>query len=897
MTKRPDPDALLATMRATEAAARRGKLTVFFGAAPGVGKTYAMLTAARAEAEEGREVVVGVVETHGRRETAELTTGLEILPRRRVSHRGIELHELDLDAALARRPSIVLVDELAHENPPGLRHRKRWQDVEELLAAGINVYTTLNVQHLESLNDVVAQITGIVVRETVPDAVFEDAYEVQVVDLPVDELRDRLRDGKVYEKAQAERAAEGFFREGNLIALRELSLRRTAERVEAKMRSYKAAHGIEPTWPTSERVLVCVSPSPSSERLIRASRRMAASLHGKLIGVYVETPASIRMSRADRERLADHMRLVESLGGESVTLRGEDAPLETVAYARKRNVTKIVLGKPTHPRWRDVLRPSFLDEVVRRSREIDVHVISGDPAPATRARGALPSHEKDRRDVPLSRFSSAGALVGAATLFSWVVFGRTELADVVMIHLLAVVVVSMRYGYGAALFATVASVAAVDILFVPPYFSLAVSDFRHVATFGVMFVVALVISHLTRRIRDQADSARLREQRTASLFSVGRELGTARSRDQLFAMAARHVEETFPGSASIHTPEGERLVLRFGEPTPREDAERVVVDWTFRHAKVAGLGTDTLPTTACLAVPLRGSRGAVGVLTLRPADEPSSAELRRRLRDPDERQLLETICNLLGSATERTQLEEDARDARLRAETERLRNALLSSVSHDLRTPLGVVTGATSALLDSGAELDAEARRELLQTAHDEAERLSRLVRNLLDMTRLEAGALKTKTAPESVEEIVGSVLGRVTGRTVTTAIPSDLLVECDSALLGQALINLVENAMKYSPKDASLHVEARAAGPGVEIDVSDRGPGISDADKASIFEKFYRAREAEGGGVGLGLTVARGIVEAHGGTLTVHDREGGGATFRVSMSAPQLRDEPTNAR
>ncbi len=884
---RPDPDELLARMNDAASKALRGKLTIFFGSAPGVGKTYAMLVAARSEVEdESRDVVAGIVETHGRKETAALVLGLEMLPRKHVAHRGITLEELDLDAALARRPAIVVVDELAHTNAPGLRHTKRWQDVEELLAAGIDVYTTLNVQHLESLNDVVAQITGVVVRETVPDEVFEGAYEVRVVDLPVDELRDRLREGKVYGKAQAERAAQEFFREGNLTALRELALRRTAERVEAKMRSYKAAHGIEATWATSERILVCVSPSPSSERLIRAARRMAASAHAELLGVYVETPAAVRLGAADRERLARNMRLVESLGGESITLRGEDAATETVAYARKRNVTKIVLGKPTHSRWRDLLRTPFLDDVVRKSREIDVHVISGS-APAAGARRAAPAPTSTGTRATATRFAPAAALVSLATVTSALVFGRAALADVVMVHLLAIVVVSMRYGRGPAIFATFASVLAVDALFVPPYMSLAVTDLRHVVTFGVMFVVALVISHLTSRIRDQADSAREREQRTASLFAVARDLGNARSRDELFEMATGHVGAAFHAQATIHLP-----AERHGGDDAKDDKTAAAVAWALRHAKPAGASTDTLPTASALALPLVGSKGAVGVMTLAigdPSHDATARETIRRLRDPDERQLLETICKLIGSAVERTQLEDDARDARLRAETEHLRNALLSSVSHDLRTPLGVVTGATSAILDA-PDLDPASRRELVQTAHDEAVRLSRLVRNLLDMTRLEAGALALRSSSASVEEIVGSVLARFGGRALTTTVPSDLEVHGDAVLLAQALINLVENAVKYSPATEPIHVEARERGGMVEIDVADRGGGVYDSDKTRIFQKFFRAHETEGGGVGLGLTVAQGIAEAHGGSLSVLDREGGGALFRISVPATPRR-------
>lgn len=880
--RRPDPDELLAHVREAEQQAKRGKLTIFFGAAPGVGKTYAMLEAARIELSDvHRDVVIGLVETHGRYDTGSLLIGLELLPRRAVAHGAVELEELDLDRVLERRPQLVLVDELAHTNAAGSRHAKRWQDVEELLDAGIDVFSTLNVQHLESLKDVVMQITGVTVRETVPDAVFDKAYEVRVVDVPVDELLERLREGKVHLPRQAERAAEGFFTEGNLIALRQLALRRTAERVDAKIRAYRATHGIDETWHTGERVLVCVSPSPHSARLIRAARRMSTSLHAELIGLHVETPGALRIGEEARERLAVNMRLLESVDGEAVTLRGEDAAIETVAYARKRNVTKIVVGKPTHPRWRDVLRRSFLDEIVRESREIDVYVISG--AAEELSTAPSPPDAKKARARPGS-YAAGAAIVAAATAASWFLVGRGELADVAMMMLLGIVVVAMRFGYGPSLLATVLSVLAVDFFFVPPYLTLAVADLRHTATFGVMFVVAVVISKLTNRIRDQADSARQRELRTASLYAMTRAVGLARSRDTLLAGAARHLREVFAARIAILLPgEDEALAVALADPDTfgADDKELGVAEWVWANRRRAGLGTDTLPSSRALVVPLLGSRGRVGVLALFPTAG-------ARLDDPETRQLLETFAGVAGSALERTELADEARRARLRAETEQLRNALLSSVSHDLRTPLGVVTGATSALLDDDAPTDEATRRELLQTAHEEALRLSRLVRNLLDMTRLEAGAMKLQKRNESVEELVGSALGRTAdrlrGRDVSAKIPAELVAACDSALVEQVLINLVENATKYSPPGTPIEVAAHEDGGMVVLEVSDRGEGVPEAEATRIFEKFYRVHDHEGGGVGLGLAICKGIVLAHGGTIRMVPRAGGGATFRFTL-------------
>jgi two-component system sensor histidine kinase KdpD len=883
--KRPDPDELLARVREEEAQAARGKLTIFFGAAPGVGKTYTMLEAARLEAEDQkRDVVIGIAETHGRYDTGSLLIGLELLPRRTVDHRGIKVEEFDLDAALRRHPQLILVDELAHSNAAGSRHLKRWQDVEELLEAGIDVFTTLNVQHLESLNDVVAQITGVVVRETVPDAVFDKAYEVRVVDLPVDELLERLQEGKVYIADQAAaRALGNFFKEGNLIALRELALRRTAERVEAKMRGYKAAHGIEETWHTGERVLVCISASPHSALLIRAARRMATSLHAELIGLYVETPASIRMSAADRERLAQNMRLVESLSGDPVTLRAEDAAVETVRYARKRNVTKIVVGKPTHPRWRDVLKPSFLDNLVRQSREIDVYVISG--LPVTRPERRAPTAaKKTPYGDPFGYVAAVLTILATATV-AWLLFGRKQLTDVVMLFLLGIVLVSMRFGSGPSLLAAVLSVLAFDFIFVPPYLSFSVTDLSHIVTFGVMFLVSVVISGLTNRIRDQADAARGRERRTASLYAVSRELGTATARPALLQAAAQHVNEVFDVKVAMLLPaRGDELeIVHADEGTLAPgDKDLGVAEWVWNHQRDAGAGTDTLPLARALFVPLMGSRGRVGVMALFPSPE-------SRLDDPDERQLLHTIAGLIGSALERTQLADEARRASLRIETEQLRNALLSSVSHDLRTPLGVVTGATSALLEDDAPKDDAVRRQLLLTAHEEAQRLNRLVRNLLDMTRLEAGALKVQKDLQPLEEVVGAALDRMDdrlrGREVKTSIPAGLpLVPFDAILIEQVLINLLENATKYSPAGSPIEVSARAREGEVEVEVADRGPGIAREDAERVFDKFYRVREGEGGGVGLGLTICRGIVSAHGGRIWVEERSGGGAVFRFTL-------------
>jgi two-component system sensor histidine kinase KdpD len=895
---RADPDELLRQVTAEERRTNRGKLVVFFGAAPGVGKTYAMLEAARSERDLKRDVVIGIVETHGRFDTGALVIGLELLPRRKVDYRGVMVEELDLDAALARKPGLILVDELAHTNAPGSRHAKRWQDVEDLLDAGIDVYTTLNVQHIESLNDVVAQITSVVVRETVPDRVLEEATEVRLIDLPPDELLERLQDGKVYIPDQARRALEGFFQKGNLIALRELALRSVAERVDAQMRVYKTEHGIHRVWPTAERILVCVSPSPSSARLVRAARRMAASLHAPCIAAFVETPASLRMSDAARARLSENLRLAEQLGAEAVTLKGELAAQETIRYARSRNVTKIVIGKPTHPRWRDLVSPSFLDELVRSSGDIDVYVISGETAAP--AQGPEDAREGPRPRLDARAYAASALTAAFATGVAWVLFGRRQLADVVMIYLLGIILVSMRFGFGPSIAAAVASVLLLDFFFVPPYLSFAVTDFSHVTTFTVMFVVAVVISNLTRRVRLQADDARYRERRTASLYAMSRELAATRATRNLAGVAVQHVHETFDAKVAIELagPSARLENVAAGEHAfAPDEKERGVIEWVFSHDKPAGLGTDTLPSASALYLPMRGAQGRVGVLGIKPSDP-------RRMADPAQRTLLDVFAGQVASALERSHLAEQAQQANLQIEAERLRSSLLSSVSHDLRTPLSVITGAASALVESGPALAAGTGRDLAETILEEAQRLNRLVRNLLDMTRLASGAVKVAKEWQAIEGVIGAALGRVEaqlgGRSVDVRVPPALPpVPIDGVLIEQVLINLLENAAKYTPADSVVEISAALEGGMLVLGVADRGPGIPKELIDRIFEKFYRLpREGAGAGAGLGLAICRGIVEAHGGRIWAENREGGGALFRFALpiegSPPEVaREDP----
>jgi two-component system, OmpR family, sensor histidine kinase KdpD len=885
-SERPDPEVLLARAKEEEARKSRGRLKLFFGAAAGVGKTYAMLEAARELKADGVDVAVGYVETHGRAETEALLEGLEILPPRLVPYRGTALKEFDLDAALARRPAVILVDELAHSNAEGSRHAKRWQDVMELLDAGINVYTALNVQHLESLNDLIAKITGIVVRETVPDSVLERADEIDLADLPPDELIQRLQEGKVYVPQQAQEAMRNFFRKGNLIALRELALRRTAERVDAQMQAYMREHAIAKTWPVAERVLVCVSPSPQAGQLVRAGRRLASNLGAEWIVVYVETPASARLPQADRDRVVQTLRLAEQLGAETATLSGPTMSEEILAYARARNVSKIVIGKPARTLWKRILLGSIVDALVRGSGEIDINVVSEEKE----AEPPRPVQHRPERTA-WAAYAEALGVVGLCTGLAWLMFPHLGLSNLIMVYLLGVVAVAMRRGRGPTALASVLSVAAFDFFFVPPFYSFAVSDTQYLVTFAVMLIVALVISGLTVRIRAQADAARNRERRTAALYAMSRELASTRGVDDLLAIALRHIVEVFPAEVTILLPDATGRLAPRSVPTAtlRTDAaEQAVAEWVYAHRELAGLGTATLPGAAALYVPLIGSRGAGGVLGVKPL-EPHAFD------SPDQLHLLETFANQTALAIERAALVDEAQASQVRMETERLRNSLLSSVSHDLRTPLATITGAATTILDSGSRLDQRTQQELLESVRDEADRLNRLVQNLLEMTRLESGALQLRRDWHPLEEVIGAALGRLAKnlgtRRVTVSIPPDLpLVKIDDVLIEQVFVNLLDNAVKYTPPDSAIRIIVTATDQSVTAEVADHGPGLPKGQEARVFEKFYRAVPESGRGAGLGLAICRGVVLAHGGRIWAHNLPEGGVAFLFTLP---LADTP----
>ncbi|GIK42607.1 MAG: two-component sensor histidine kinase [Chloroflexota bacterium] len=888
---RPNPDALLAYAQAEEQQQTRGRLKIFLGYVAGVGKTYAMLGAAHQRKAEGVDVVVGYVETHGRAETEDLLAELEIIPCRQVEYRGVTLPEMDVDAVLARRPQLALVDEFAHTNAPGSRHPKRYQDVEELLAIGIDVYTTLNIQHLESLNDVVAQITGVTVRETVPDRLLDVANEIELIDLPPAELLQRLQEGKVYVPEQAARAIEKFFRPGNLTALREMAMRRAAERVDEQMRAYMQRRAILGPWPAADRLLVCVSPSPLSERLVRAARRLAEPLDAEWFAVYVETPGHARLPEADRDRVARTLRLAEELGGKSLSLPGRTVMEAIISYAQQHNITKIIAGKPLRPLWQELFRSSLVDQLIHHSGSIDVYVIS---SAAESTHPIIPQQFQPHR--PWHRYLESLGWVAAATLLCELLRSFIAPTNLAMIFLLAVVIAALRLGRGPAIAASILSVLIFDFFFVPPRITLAVSDYQYIITFIGLLMVGLVISTLASLVRDQAEAARRREAQTVTLYELSRDLASAGGLEAIMQSVIAHIGETFDREVAVFLPAGDRLAARAVSPGFGLDQDKyAVATWAFQRGQPAGRGTDTLPAADARYLPLKTARGVVGVLGLKLT---SSAQQ----STPEQRRLMEAFASQTALAIERAQLAETARQAELLQQTEKLQTALLNSISHDLRTPLATITGSLSSLLEDGAEVQPAAQQELLKTAHEEANRLNQLVGNLLDMSRLEAGALKVSPQPSDIQDLIGAALQRLdsalAGRAVSVELAPNLpLVPLDFVLIVQALVNILDNAVRYSPPGTPLDIQAQLTGDVLEIQIADRGPGLPSDDLKRIFDKFYRGphtsldlpsdRRKRGdvpAGTGLGLSISSGIVEAHGGRIWAENRPGGGLVVKLAL-------------
>ena len=877
--QRPDPDALLAQIRQDEQLQGRGRLRIYFGSSAGVGKTYAMLLAARKLVAEGVDVVAGVVETHGRGETAGLLEGLPLLPPTQIAYRGKVLAEFDLDGALARKPGLILVDELAHSNAAGSRHPKRWQDVEELLAAGIDVYSTLNVQHLESLNDVVGGITGIVVHETLPDTFFDRADEVVLVDTTADELIERLAAGKVYLPAQAKRAAENFFRKGNLMALRELALRRTADRVEDDVQAYRIDRSIAQVWKTEGALLCCIGPQEGAEHVVRSTAQLARQLAVTWHAVYVETPALQRLDVGRREGILQTVKLAQELGARTAVLSAQDIAAALVAHARQNNLSKLVLGHGDGLPWWP--RRTLGQAVARLAPDID-RVEVGQPQrakPPTAARGGkAPAASEAGSQV--RRYGLAAALCAATTLLTHLLVPYFDLANIVMVFLLSGFGVAVWLGRGPAVLAAFMNVAAFDFFFVEPKLSFSVSDVQYLLTFAIMLIVGLATGQLTAGLRFQARVATHREARSRALFEAARDLSNMLTNEQAMEVAQAVISREFRAQVVIYVLDAnDRL------KPPKTDAsglDRGTAQWTLDHHQAAGLGTDTLAGSAWLYLPLKATMRSRGVLAVQP-QEP------RFLMVPEQRQQLETFAALTAMALERVHYIDVARSATVQMESERLRNSVLAALSHDLRTPLAALVGTAELLAASQPALSVQ-QHAMAMSISEKLLRMADMVSKLLDMARIQSGAIRLRVEWQSIEEIIGgavksahSALGQ---RAVSVQIDSGVsLVQCDAVLIERVLANLLENAGKYTPVGSPVEILVRPVDDELHVSVRDHGPGVARGEEELIFEKFTRGHaESATPGVGLGLAICRAIVEAHRGRIWVEPTHPQGATLTFSL-------------
>jgi two-component system sensor histidine kinase KdpD len=890
--QRPSPEALL------EAAWREdsplGKLKIFVGAAPGVGKTYEMLQSAHARLKAGIDVVVGFVETHGRAETEALLRGLEVIPRKRMEYRDQFLEEMDIDAVIARKPKLALVDELAHTNAPGSRHPKRYLDVEELLSRGIDVYTAVNIQHIESLNDVVAQITHVRVRETVPDSIFDRADAIELIDLTPDDLIQRLKEGKVYVHRQAERALEHYFSPGNLTALRELALRRTADRVDEQLLNHMQANAIEGPWAAGERILVCVSEDPRAAGLVRYTKRLADRVHAPWTAMSIETRRSLQLTDEQRDRLADTLRLAEALGAEALTIPGVGRRIadDIINFAHANNVTQIIIGKSDRSRWFEIMQGSVVHELVRRAGNISVSVIAGDALPP--GPGAKPAVQTAARSEPfnprpylMALLIAAIGLVTAALIKPY--FG---VENVDLVFLTAVVIVAVRYGLWPSLLASVGASLAYNFFFLPPIYTFTITDPTNIAAFFFFMLIAILVSNVAARVRTQADTAIGRIRTTEQLYAFSRKLaGTATLDDVLWATAYQ-TALMLKVRVVLLLPEEGQLMVKAGYP-PEDELDKgdlAAANWAWSNDRPAGRGSDTLPGAKRLFLPMRTGRGSIGVIGI---DDDRTGPL----LTPDQRRLLDALVDQGALAIERVLLVEDMDQVKRTVESERLRSALLTSISHDLKTPLASVLGAASTMRDLASNLSDTEKRDLLATVIDESERLNRFIANLLDMTKLESGAIVPNTALHDIGEIVGSALRRagkiLAGHKVSLELAADLpMLQLDAVLFEQVLFNLLDNAAKYSPPDTTISIRSLRERDSVLLQVADEGEGIPPTELESVFDKFYRVQKGDHvrPGTGLGLAISRGFVEAMHGRITAANRgDRSGAVLTIRLPVPSV--------
>lgn len=861
----------------------RGKLTVLLGAAAGVGKTYTMLELGHEMIRSGTDVVIGWIATHNRPETARMAEGLPCIPGREIEYQGQILQEMDIDAILARKPKVVLVDELAHGNMPGSRHARRFQDVEELLNAGIDVYTTLNIQHIESLNDIVAQITGVIITETVPDRIVEQADQVQLIDIPPNELIKRLKEGKINLTMQGDLNLEKFFRPGNINALRELALRFTANRVDKDLHEYMQQHDITGPWPAGERVMVCVSASPFSAQLIRAARRLARGLQAELLAVHIDTPRRLGLSEKERDRIFRNMQLAEELGAKTLSVSGKDLTEEILLVARENNVTHLVVGKPLQGRVQEWLSGgAVVDKLIRYSGGMNIHVIQGETEakdePKVKTLPVTPAS-------PWRNYAAGLFMVALVTIANWWWFDYVEPVHIIMLYLLPVLLSAVWWGKGPSYLTAVSSVLVFDFLFIPPIFSFSISDFRYIWNLPIFLLVAFITGEQTEKLRTEAILARQRETSTRGLYNFSREIAAVVDVNVIVRNLVDQAIQTLERPVAVFLPgKNNKLALSAQAGTRGAEIDQnelAVAIWAYEHSEVAGSCTETLSSAKYMYVPLMTSGNTVGVLGI---------HLQGSMLNPFQRRLIEAWAGLAAIAVERVNLAEQARQAALLVASDQLRTALFNSISHELRTPLASIIGSISSLLDTDGVYSGEDRKELLETVKEGAARMDRLVANLLDTARLESGMMQLKKDWCDMEDVIGISLRRtaecIEGRPLFISIPEDLpLVKADCVLLEQVLINLLDNACKYSPNGSEITITAIQEEMVVKVSVADRGAGIPAEFLGQVFDKFYRVEQPKSvSGTGLGLSICKGIIEAHGGYIYAENRPDGGTIMTFAI-------------
>ncbi|TGE33029.1 sensor histidine kinase KdpD [Desulfosporosinus sp. Sb-LF] len=873
----------------------KGKLTVFLGAASGVGKTYAMLEAAQGRLSEGMDVVIGQIETHGRPDTDAMLKGLTLISSRSLHYEDKIVYEMDLDAVLARCPQIVLIDGLAHTNVIGSRHKKRYMDVQELLASGINVYTTLNIQHLETLNDIVAQITGVTVRETVPDQVLDTAAQIQLIDIPPEELIQRFKDGKAFVPDQATEDLKKFFRPGNINALRELALRYTAQRVDRQLESYMQSHGIDGPWPTGEKILVCISSSPFSAQLIRIAKRMAERVQGEWFAVHVETLDRFPISEAEKDSMVKNFRLAEELGAEIIGLTGNNVVEEILELARKRNVSQIIIGKPERTRFWEIIRGSIVDKVIRHSHGISIHVIPGSQQETESGRINVVSEKEEdigartkRRSLyPVFPYIASSLMVIVITFGITLISTFLGLVNISLLYLLPVLLSAARWGTFPAIFTAIMGTLTFDLFFVPPIFSITVADLRYFISFAIFILVGLIIGTLSVRLKKQITYSRKRENSISSLYALSRDIAAADNLDAVLECIVNNVSNTLDGQVMVLIPnEKAQLVLRkvSGLNNFYNTNELAVATWVYERGQKAGKGTETFGVAAALYLPLNTEQGTHGVLGICFNETVSQFDA-ERIR------LLEAFTGLAAMAINKVKLADQARESLAMVESERLRTALFNSLSHDLRTPLSSIIGAVTGLLeDKNVVYSPDVRNELLQTILQGAERMNRFVSNLLDMARLESGMLRLNKEWCDLQDIIGVSINRLgvslNRRPIDIEIQDELpLVQADGILIEQVFINLLDNAIKYSEKGSKISVSIKQQEERLEIVVANRGQSIPETDLSKVFDKFYRLNSPlQVSGTGLGLAICKGLIEAHGGDIWADNNKLGGVTITFNL-------------